>query len=219
MLFRLILLCPCVFFAVSGSDLADDPCRISCNQGICRYVADNHRTSCDHRVVADGHSAEDGHRTADPDIVPHRDRERVLPAVDAVLHIQRMTCRQNRDVRRDPDIVPEAAVIAIKHNKIVVGKKVFADLNVKTVIAFEWWKNVAVFAYLAKVSTKYAPAKQKTFSYSKGFLEGVTPEIKQMLQLTKENAEWFAWGGNHLNLEKIFNVNPATGKPFTPQNI
>ena len=49
-------------------------------------------------------------------------------------------------------------------------------------------------------------------------MDGVTPEVKQMLQLTKNNAEWFAWGGSHLNWEKILNFNPATGKPFTAEN-
>ena len=99
-----------------------------------------------------------------------------------------------------------------KGNSFRMGKKVTGKLyNLDDAV---YWTS-----YLAKVSTKYAPAKQKTFSYSKGFQEGMTPAIKQMLQLAQNNQDWIAWGGNYLNLEKILNFNPATGKPFTLPDV
>ena len=99
-----------------------------------------------------------------------------------------------------------------KGNCFRMGKKVTGKLyNLDDAV---YWTS-----YIAKVSTKFAPFMQKSFSYSKGFQDGVTPEIKYMLQLTKDNAEWFAWGGNHLNWEKILNFNPATGKPFDTERV
>ena len=96
-------------------------------------------------------------------------------------------------------------------NSFRMGKKVTGKLyNLDDAV---YWTS-----YIAKVATKFSPFMQKSFSRSKGFMDGVTPEVKQMLQLTKNNAEWFAWGGSHLNWEKILNFNPSTGKPFTAEN-
>ena len=146
----LVLFGPAVFLAVFGGDLADDPRRIAGGEAVGRDIADDDRTRRDDRIVADRYAADDRDRTADPDVIAHGHREGVFPAVDAVLHIQRMPGGQYRDVGSDPDVVAEFAVVAVEHDEIVVGEKVFADLDAEAVIAFEGRQDIAAFADLAE---------------------------------------------------------------------
>lgn len=101
------------------------------------------------------------------------------------------------------------------------GKKVSAKLDNLT-DAIEW------VSYIAKIDTKEAPFGQKTFGFSKGFLQQ-RPTPTPTLTLEEERFEeaafdaadlaisdedWATWGYEPFNWEEALNFNPATGGPL-----
>ena len=61
-----------------------------------------------------------------------------------------MACRQNGYIGGDPDVVPEAAIITVKDNEVVVGKKVLPHFDTESVIAFERGQNITIFPDLTE---------------------------------------------------------------------
>lgn len=95
------------------------------------------------------------------------------------------------------------------------GKKVSAKLD-NLADAIEW------VSYIAKVDTKEAPFGQKTFGFSKGFLQQHQISALTLAEeaafdaadLSISDEDWAAWGYEPLNWEEALNFNPATGGPL-----
>lgn len=76
--------------------------------------------------------------------------------------------------------------------------------------------------YIAKVDTKEAPFGQKTFGFSKGFLQQHQISALTLAEeaafdeadLSISDEDWAAWGYEPLNWEEALNFNPATGEPL-----
>lgn len=82
-------------------------------------------------------------------------------------------------------------------------------------------------SYLAKVSTKNAPYRQRTYDYSRGFrnhpsgsIATYTLQEEKMfdeLDLAISEQDWEAWGPENYDFEKELNFDPRTGGPFHPE--
>ena len=118
-----------VFELVGRRQFAHDLGRIARDERIRRHVADDDRACRDDGVFPDGDAADDRNAPADPDVVFNCDRKRVFLAGDTILHVERMTGGVDADVRRDPHIVADAHVIAVKNDEVVVCEKVFTDFD------------------------------------------------------------------------------------------
>ena len=102
------------------------------------------------------------------------------------------------------------------------GKKVSEKLN-NLDDAINWT------SYLAKVSTKNAPYRQRTYDYSRGFRSCpsstvITAYSRQEeslfdeLDLSISEQDWVAWGPADYDYEKELNFDPRTGGPFHPES-
>ena len=141
-----------VFQFVGRGQSAHDSGGVAGDERIRRHVADDDRTCRDDGVLPDGDAADDRNAPADPDIVFNGDRKRVFLAGDTVLDVERMTGGVDADVRRDPHVVADAHVIAVKDDEVVVREKVLAHFDVETVVALERRQDVALLADLAENS-------------------------------------------------------------------
>ena len=83
--------------------------------------------------------------------------------------------------------------------------------------------------YLAKVSTKNAPYRQRTYDYSRGFRSRpsssfITAYSRQEeslfdeLDLSISEQDREAWGPADYDYEKELNFDPRTGGPFHPED-
>ena len=82
-------------------------------------------------------------------------------------------------------------------------------------------------SYLAKVSTKNAPYRKRTYDYSRGFRNHLSaPVAAYTLQeekmfdefdLTMSAADWETWGPEDYDARKELNFDPETGGPYFPK--
>ena len=113
-----------------------------------------------------------------------------------------------------------------------------AHINPPAKDGFRWGKKVSEkldnlddaihwASYLAKVSTKNAPYRQRTYDYSRGFrnhpsgsIATYTLQEEKMfdeLDLAISEQDWEAWGPENYDFEKELNFDPRTGGPFHPE--
>ena len=99
------------------------------------------------------------------------------------------------------------------------GKKVSEKLN-NLEDAIHW------ASYLAKVSTKSAPYRQRTYDYSRGFrnhpaaimsCSSQEEKLFDDLDVVIPEEDWDVWGPGNCDLEKELNFDPRTGGPFYPE--
>ena len=99
------------------------------------------------------------------------------------------------------------------------GKKVSEKLN-NLGDAIHWT------TYLAKVSTKNAPYRQRTYDYSRGFrnhplaimsYSSQEEKLFDELDAAIPEQDWDAWGPGSCDWEKELNFDPRTGGPFYPE--
>lgn len=115
--------------------------RIPDRQHTVRNVIHDDAAAANDHIAADGDARHDLHARADPDIVADRDGMGVLQPLIALFRVKRMARCIEPAVRRDENVVSKGHLRAVKDNRIVVGKEIFADGNIAAVIAPERCKD------------------------------------------------------------------------------
>gem|GEM_PF-5938997 len=91
----------------------------------------------DDTVVSYGHARRDGNSSADPYVIPDRNRPCVFEPFVSSLDIGGVTCRIEAHVGGDEHVVAYGDGSLVEHNAIVVGKEIFAQVNVMPIVAKE----------------------------------------------------------------------------------
>ena len=81
-------------------------------------------------------------------------------------------------------------------------------------------------SYLAKVSSKNAPYRQRTYDYSRGFRNHPSSftdfslqeeKLFDELDLSISEQDWEVWSPENYDYEKELNFDPRTGGPYRPE--
>ena len=84
-----------------------------------------------------GYTRSDGNSSADPYVIPDRNRPCVFEPFVSSLDIGGVTCRIEAHVGGDEHVVAYGDGSLVEHNAIVVGKEIFAQVNVMPIVAKE----------------------------------------------------------------------------------
>ena len=120
---------------VGVCDRADHPAWIADGDTIIRNVSVHNAPASDDNIASDRDAREYLDTCTEPDIIADGDRIGVFQSLIAAVTVDGMSCSVESAVWRDKNIISEGDFGAIQNDEIVVGEKVFTDLNLGTVIA------------------------------------------------------------------------------------
>ena len=116
---------------------AYNPTRISSGDDVGRNIVCDDTPGSNDTIVSYGYTRSDGNSSADPYVIPDRNRPCVFEPFVSSLDIGGVTCRIEAHVGGDEHVVAYGDGSLVEHNAIVVGKEIFAQVNVMPIVAKE----------------------------------------------------------------------------------
>lgn len=136
-------------------NLSDNLARVADRKRVGRYVARNHAACAYYATVADSHAADNGDVACKPTIISYFNGLRVFvieqrpvrfSAYIALLPTEGVDGCNYHSVRSYKHVVADFHRTAVKHSQIKISIKIFACLDIRTVVAEEGTLNISSVA-------------------------------------------------------------------------
>lgn len=126
--------------------IADDSGGITDDYGVIRNVFCYDGTCADYDVISDVHTRKDDAVTAEPDIVTDGDGLAAYIICYPGFGIHWMTDGVETGLWSHQTVITDGDRCCIQHDTLEIGEEIFADMDMKTIIAVKWWfdKNIIV---------------------------------------------------------------------------
>ena len=102
-----------------------------------RNVFCDHASASDDNAASNGHAGHDLNAAAKPNIISHPDGIGIFKAHVPPLRINRVSRRIKAAIRPNKHVISECDLGAIQYDKVMIGVKVFSDLNIVSVVTPE----------------------------------------------------------------------------------
>lgn len=126
--------------------IADDSGGITDDYGVIRNVFCYDGTCTDYDVISDVHTRKDDAVTTEPDIVTDGDGLAAYIICYPGFGIHWMTDGVETGLWSHQTVITDGDRCCIQHDTLEIGEEIFADMDMKTIIAVKWWfdKNIIV---------------------------------------------------------------------------